>query len=346
MTIEEGSRLHVGTYARARGEGLHPLLNGSGGWSLGEAYRHAPNASFGAYSPRFGLHYLVDERDEGALLVLRREGTAWRALARAPTHGAAPCYVALSPDEGWIAVANYGSGSTALFRLDPQTGLPGDPAALHANQGHGPNDERQEGPHAHCAIFSRDGAWLYQTDLGADEILAFAFDREQGWRGEVGTAFAAPPGSGPRHLIFHPSLQIAFLISELASTLSVLEVGEGRLSLRETVSTLPDGFKGDSLGGHIAIDAAGERIFVTNRGHDSIAVFALDETGRPSLMHHTPSHGASPRFCLLLEDQRQLLVANEKGNSVAIFELAPDGRPTFRTAVPVPGPAFLFSTIE
>lgn len=332
--------LHVGTYAKAGGAGLYSLRDDLvGGWALGEAFSAAPNASFGAYSARYGLHYLVDERSEGMVRVLRRDGSQWRPLARVPTRGAEPCYVALSPDEGWLAVANYGSGSVAVFRLDPKTGLPGDPTAV-ANSGHGPVADRQEGPHAHCALFSPDGKWLYQTDLGTDEVLAFAFDAERGLQGDPKVAFAAPAGSGPRHLAFHPQQSLAILVSELASTLTILELGEGTLSPRQTISTLPADFEGESLGGHLAISAAGDRVYVTNRGHDSIATLALDESGHLSLLGHTPSGGASPRFFLLLEAENMILVANEEGGNVTIFEMV-DGMPLRCAEVEIPGPTFV-----
>jgi 6-phosphogluconolactonase len=144
-------------------------------------------------------------------------------------------------------------------------------------------------------------------------------------------------------LIFHPHLPLAYLISELASTLTVLDAADGALSPVRSVSTLPPEFDGESLGGHIGINAAGKRLYVTNRGHDSIATFALDQTGSPSLLSHTPSGGASPRFFLLLEGQGRMLVANEEGNSVTIFKVEANGVPSQCAEVTVPGPAFLFT---
>ncbi|RYD46312.1 MAG: lactonase family protein, partial [Sphingomonadales bacterium] len=284
--------LFVGTYAHAGGAGLYPLHQGDSGWILGEPYGAAANASFGVWSERFGLRYLVDEREDGMLRVLRQEGPEWKPLARVPTRGALPCYAGLSTDEAWLAIANYGSGSLALFRLDPETGLPGN-AELHSSKGHGPDRERQTGPHAHCAIFSPDGTWLYQTDLGADRVLAFPFEAARGV-GTPQTAFAAPAGSGPRHLVFQPHRPLAFLISELASSLTVLDVGDGTLEPRQSVSTLPGGCQSESLGGHLGINAAGDRVYVTNRGHDSVATYAFDEASGLALLGHVPSGGASP----------------------------------------------------
>jgi 6-phosphogluconolactonase len=341
--VGDEAQLYVGTYAEAGGIGLYPLGRDlMGEWTLGEPFPRARNASYGAYSPRFDLHYLVDEADEGTLGVLRHSEDGWQHLARSPTGGAQPCYVALDPNESCVAVANYGSGSVALLQLDPASGLPGDPVVHMENSGHGPVSHRQERPHAHCAVFSPNGNWLYQTDLGTDEVISFAFDADHVALVDRRSAFQAPPGAGPRHLVFHPHQPRAVLVSELASNLTMLAVGEGTLAPAQCVSTLPAGFEGHSLGGHVAINETGDRVYATNRGHDSIATFALDEGGRLSLLGHTPSSGESPRFFLLQKTQRRMLVANQVGNSVTVFDIAVDGTLTQCGEVAVAAPAFLF----
>lgn len=338
----EPAILLAGTYARNGGEGLCPVRRDRGGhWSLGPAYAQAANASFGTYSARHDLYYSVDE-DGNALNVLRRRD-GWERLARVGTMGEQPCYVALSADQSWLAVANYGSGSIALWRLDPQTGLPTDPPRVRQNRGSGPVADRQDGPHAHCARFSPDRSWLYHVDLGTDEVLAYPFDAEAGWLGEASRAYAAPPGSGPRHLVFHPRVPLALLVCELASTVTVMEVGEGLLVPRETLSTLPVDFRGESLGGHVSLNAQGDRAYVTNRGHDSIAVFSWYD-GVLQLQQHVPSGGASPRSFVLLEAERQLALANEEGGNLVFFDLAEDGSLQRAGAeLALPGAVFLMA---
>jgi 6-phosphogluconolactonase (cycloisomerase 2 family) len=335
--------LYIGTYADAGGKGLQRLALAPDGLSVHRSDPGVANASFGVRSDRFGLHYLVDEVSEGAIVVLRERDEGWQCLARVSTRGAEPCYVALDRDESALAVANYASGSVALFRLDRETGLPIDPPQLLAHSGRGPNPDRQEGPHAHCVLFSPDQQWLYQVDLGADAILASRYDREGATLGDAQLAFAAPAGTGPRHLAFHPRLQLALLVSELASTLTILTVGEGELSAIRQLSTLPIDFHGHNLGGHLAVNSAGDRIYVSNRGHDSIAVFTLDEAGAATLLQHVPCGGASPRFFLLLEAQNRMIVANEEGHSLAQLAIADDGTLAPPSAVlDVQAPAFLF----
>lgn len=330
----------IGTY---RG-GVIPLYCADGTWSVGEPYNAAKNASFGVYSARYDLHYLVDEQDDGAIGAYRSTRTdGWQQIARVAVDGAAPCHITLSPSESRLAVANYASGSVSLFTLN-DAGIPITPATTYANRGSGPNAERQRSPHAHWVGFSADEQWLYQTDLGTDEILAFAVDLA-----EPRTAFRASPGSGPRHVVFHPYLpEVAYLACELANTVTVLASNElasegATLRARHVVSTLPSGHDGLNILAHIAINRAGDRLYVSNRGHDSIAVFALNETGDAVLMQHAGVGGAYPRHFLLLEDERRAIVANEKDESVTILTIDAQGLlASTGVSLAVPGAAFAF----
>jgi 6-phosphogluconolactonase len=335
-------RLHVGTYARNGGAGLYPLSRSPAGqWLVGAPYGEAQNASFGTYSARHDVYYFVDEQAHGALSALRDTPAGWQQAARVPTGGAEPCYAALNDDHSLLAVANYGSGSIALYRLDA-TGLPLEPPAVRVNNGSGPHPERQDGPHAHCVCFSGDQRWLYVADLGTDEVLAYALDPADGSIGEPTTAFAAPAGSGPRHLVFHPSLPQALLVSELASSLTQLRIADGRLLAEQTVSTLPADFGGESLAGQMSHNALGDRVYVTNRGHDSIGVFAWRADGALELLQHIWSGGASPRAFVLLEDESLLLLANEEDGNLTSFSIKPDGTLSPSNAeIALPGAAFL-----
>jgi 6-phosphogluconolactonase len=338
-------RLYIGTDADNGGAGLHPLdYSEDTGWHVGKPYPEARNASFAAYSERHDLYYLVDERPEGSVGVFRITSDGWDPVGRVRTGGAAPCYVALNDAQDRLAITNYGSGSVALFRLDDRTGLPLGAPDVRQNEGGGPVEDRQDGPHAHCACFSPDQRWLYHVDLGTDAILAYRLDPATGTLGERRVAFSAPAGSGPRHLVFHPTLPLALLVSELASTLTLLTIAEdGALEAIHTLSTLPDGFTGKSIAGHLSRNRAGTRIYVTNRGHDSIAVFAWPAGGTPELLQHRPSGGASPRAFVLLEEERQFVLTNEESGNVTLFGLLADGTlgPCHHDLA-VPGAVFVF----
>jgi 6-phosphogluconolactonase (cycloisomerase 2 family) len=344
--VADAQSLWIGTYVGGGGAGLYPLGPGARDITVGSPYRDAANASFGTYSSRFDLHYLVDEQDDGALGIHGQFASGWIRVARVTTGGAAPCHVALDRTQSCVAVANYASGSIALYRLDPASGLPLDPPLYHANAGSGPDPERQRSPHAHWVGFGLDNDFLYVADLGADMVVAFPFDAERGTLGPAQTALTAEPGSGPRHLFFHARHpKSAYLACELNSTLMALDVVAGALHPRATLSTLPadpHGLdQGPNIVAHIDANAAGDRLYVSNRGHDSIAVFALDEDGNPHLLQHVTSGGASPRFFLLLEQERRMVVVHERDQRITMLDILPDGTlaPT-GIAAHVPGAAF------
>lgn len=330
------STLFIGTYADANGEGLVGLIRDpyQPGWVGGLANPAVANASFGVAAMGSGTFYFVDERAGRVSAWGTRP--AWHARGSIASGGAAPCHLALSADERRLAIANYDSGEVRLVALAADGGF-GDVLATWRRDGHGPVFDRQRGPHAHWTGFSPDGAWLWSTDLGADRILALPLAGDPA-AAQPRLAWQAPAGSGPRHIALHPTRPVAYLVSELASTLTTLAIEGATLAARDTRSTLPPGFAGDSLGGAIAVDRAGTRLWVTNRGHDSIATYALDDDGLPRPIGHIPSGGASPRHLLAIDDA--LVCAHEGDGCVAIFRLR-DGVPQPEPQrLKVPGAAF------
>ncbi|PZU09100.1 lactonase family protein [Sphingomonas sp.] len=334
------AELIAGTYMQEGGKGLYPLISGESGWAVGEPVSSIVNISFGTREPRSGFHYLIAEGAIGRLGLYDR---GLRPLAERSMPGSGPCHVAISPDRSAVAVANYGSGSILLYPLDRVTGLPGGEGQEAQHHGTGPDAQRQTGPHAHWVGFTRDSRWLHSVDLGADSIFAHGYDASTQKLGEMRIAFRAPAGAGPRHLARHPRLPVCYLVAELANTLTVLAASEdGTFRQTAVMSTLPQGFAGASQVAHIAPNAAGTRLYVSNRGHDSIAVFALAPDGAASLIQHVDCGGHWPRFFLLLEDRGELLVANERSGTVTCLAIAQDGRlRSIPGSLDVPGVAFL-----
>jgi len=329
--------LVAGTYANEGGKGLYPLTSAGGQWMVGEALGSIPDASFGVTSPTLGSYFVLREGDRGSLGIYDRD---YRQFATRSTLGSGPCHIALSADQSAIAVANYSTGNVAVWRLD-KSGVPDGEAQSVQHEGTGPNVNRQAGPHAHWVGFTKDGRWLHAVDLGADAIFAHAF--AAGTLGATKIAYRAPAGSGPRHLARHPRLPIAYLVSELANTLTVLAANDdGTYRASATLPTLPAGFTAASQAAHIAVNAAGTRLYVSNRGHDSIAVFALEPNGDARPIQHVASGGHWPRFFLLLEERREMLVANERSGTVVVFTIDGEGRLTPKPgSVTVPGVVFL-----
>jgi 6-phosphogluconolactonase len=332
------AQLHIGTYAGSGGRGLVPVsLGEDGSLVAGEPYADAANASFAVSCN--GLVYAVDEAEDGAINVLRREGDSWARVARVTSGGAAPCYVTLSPDEQRLAVANYESGSAALYRLE--NGIPQAPPAVFQNVGSGPNAERQEGPHVHCARFAPEGTGLYLVDLGADQVLCL--DLTEDGFGEASVAWTAPEGSGPRHLLLHPTQPRAMVLSELEATLTLLQRGPLGFETLVREPTAPPRYQGENLGGHLAVNPARTRAYVSNRGHDSLAVFAL-VNGHLEFLQQVPSGGQHPRHFALLGEERKLVVAHEKDGTVASFEIEADGRlRATGHSITIPGACFVLA---
>ncbi len=261
------------------------------------------------------------------IAIFRTVAGRWDRIARLPSGGADPCHLALDRAQSVLVVANYSSGSVAFFQLNLDSGLPLGPADVRLQHGSGPDRARQERAHAHWVGFTADGRWLWAVDLGADAIFAYPFDPRTRRFGAATIAYRAAPGSGPRHLAVHPHLPIVYLVNELASTVTVLATGSNaQLRPIATVSSLPLGYAGDNGAAEIALNAAGTCLYVSNRGHDSVALFAIAPNGLPSLIEHVGCGGRWPRFIRLLACQSRLLVANERSGSIASFRIAGDGR--------------------
>lgn len=241
------------------------------------------------------------------------------------SNGTAPCYVSVDADGRHLYVANYLSGSIAAYTLRTD-GRFGELVAAHQHRGSGPTP-RQEGPHAHCILPGPGSDFLYAVDLGADRLIRYARGRrpdEPHLRCE--DEFALEPGSGPRHLVFHPQLPVAFLVCELDSTIVTLglEPVTGRLSRLGTRSTLPESFAGKSTSAEVRLHPNGRHVYVSNRGHDSIAVFRFTSPGEAiEPLGHVHCGGESPRNFAVHPSTRTLLVANQDSDNITPFRIDP-----------------------
>lgn len=312
--------LLIGTYDSETGGGVYPLTYSPGDdrWAHGEPDADLRNVSYAAWNRRHDVYVFVHESTPGKLGSYRREKGAWRRLHEIASGGSAPCFVDIDPDGGSAVVTNYESGEVALFPITSDGCITQAPV-IHRNEGSGPHPRRQTGPHPHCARFAYGR--IFSTDLGTDEILVHATHAAGGSY----TALKLPAGQGPRHIVFHPTRPLAYLLTELGSRLFTLSIGtDGRLAQVNDISTLPEGFSGESLGGHIELNTAADRLYVTNRGHDSLAVFDVSSL-QPRLMQHAPTGGSSPRHFRLLEGERRVVIAHEKKGGVTVLPLDGDG---------------------
>ncbi|MBK8082756.1 MAG: lactonase family protein [Devosia sp.] len=309
-----------GSYSGPGGAGLG-LLNfdtATGGFEQVRSYPGTPDVSWIAFAPTTRTVYVTDEMAEkvGAFTLAPDLG-AVTPLGYQPTGAKYPCYIRLSPKGTKLAAANYGDDSVPVFNLDAATGaLKADPVVLRSAYQH-------DKGHAHWTQWSPEADRLYTVDLGHDEVRFFPYAGGSFTGGPV-TAFALPAGSGPRHLAFHPGGRFAYLWTEYANVLTALKrEADGTLTRINALSALPAGFTGTSYGAHIEIAPNGETLYVSNRGHNSIAVFAIAADGSVGLRQIVPCGGDWPRFFILLG--RHLVVANQKSDTLVSFDVAADG---------------------
>jgi 6-phosphogluconolactonase len=220
-------------------------------------------------------------------------------------------------------VANYDSGSIALLPIDERGAL-GAPSIVVQHTGHGPNGDRQAAPHAHCILAHPRNRFAFAADLGTDRVLVYELDVTRGTLHHRGSGDASMhPGAGPRHIAFHPALPFLFVTNELDSTVATLRFDReaGALTLLSVTSTLPIGWQGENYPADVHVAPAGDVVYVSNRGHDSIAVFSINRsTGALKLRETTSTNGSWPRNFAVDASDRWVVVANQKSNSIIVLE--------------------------
>lgn len=261
--------------------------------------------------------YAANEQRDGGVSAFRRTPAGLEFVNSQPSGGSLPCHLAAGP--GWVAVANYGTGTVALF----PTGEDGSllpMADLRQHLGSGPNAKRQESAHAHEV--HRVGAdALLVPDLGADRIHRY---RVADGRLHDDGATALAPGSGPRHVAMHPRLPMLYALNELGNT--VASLSWPTMQAVQTIATLPKGFAGESTTAEIQIAPDGRFLHVSNRGHDSIASFAMDPEGNLAAPTFVPTLGEHPRYFCLDPTRRWLIVLNQDSDNAVVYRLR-DGVP-------------------
>ena len=269
---------------------------------------HAP--TFGGTEPEQLAAYRLEGRS-GKLSLLNRQST----------QGTASCYVAVDATGKSVLVANYLTGSVVSYSVKPDGSL-SEPVSFVQHTGSSVDASRQKEPHAHCFVISPDNRYAYAADLGMDQIVCYTLDATTGNLKASPQAFVrTPPGSGPRHLTFHPNGRFMYVINELKNSVTLFDFlpDSGMLIERQTISTVPEDFKGTSHCADLKITPDGRFLYGTNRGHHSIAAYRLADDGTLSLIAITPSLGQGPQNLAITADGTLLLCANMPGNNVAAF---------------------------
>lgn len=310
--------------------------------------------------------YAVSETDpDGAVAAFGRDAEGdFRALGTASSGGAEPANLAVHPSGRFLATGTYGGGSVSVFALDEEGAL-GERTAFVQHHGHGPNPDRQASPHVHQLTFDPVSGDLVVVDLGLGEVLWYAMDAE-GRLTLRPDATVTTGASGPRHLAYHHDEHHAFLVNELDSTLDVLRRDDDRFVRVQAVSTRPAGAQGANKPAAVRISEDGRTVFVSNRGDDTVAVFAFDadvdanvdadgngEAGdrgdgdvaaEPAvrLVATVPAHGRAPRELIVAPGGHRILVANQNSDDVSVFAFDQATRELeFLGSSPVPTPVCL-----
>jgi 6-phosphogluconolactonase len=348
----------IGSYAAADKPGIHAFSfdDESGVLTPCGSFSGMANPSFviansrAARSAENGLIlYAVSETSAsdgsgpGSVWALRVEREAdsgkvnIRAINHQPSRGGLGCHLTLDATGRWLLVANYGTGSAGVMAVLPDGSLGEMTAHVQHVGSSGVIADRQEGPHAHSTTLSPDNRFAIIADLGLDQLIVYRFDRVHGKRNRHGQA-PTRPGAGPRHAVFHPNGHILYVANELGSTVSAYawDAASGTLRETQTLDTVPPGAP-ENYVADIHIASAADRLYVSNRGHDSIAVYDVDAAGSLALVAAPPCGGHWPRN-FALAPGRFMLVANQHSDEVAVLPVLEGptalGAPVGRVAAP------------
>lgn len=346
-TASEQPLVIVGSYASADQPGIHlfRLDETTGALKAGGAFAGIVNPSFVVAHPQQPWLYAVSETSAeqdgtpGHVWALRFERDPLRLepLNHQPSAGDHPCHLELDASGKWLLVSNYSSGTVAVLPIQADGSL-GEMTDLIRHTGSsGVNQERQAGPHAHSATFTPDQRSVIVADLGLDQLLVYAFDAETGKLQLCGHA-DAQPGSGPRHIAFHPNGRFVYVANELNSTVSLYDYNavSGRLQERQTIAAAPSGQ--ESWSADIHLSPSGRHVYVSNRGHETITVFEVADDGELSQTATISCGGSWPRHFMPAPGNGFMLVANQHSGNIAVLPLDADseaiGKATAHVAVP------------
>ncbi len=327
--------MYLGTYTGPQSKGIYTYTFDAktGALQLVGLGAEITNPSFLTVSPNSKFLYAVTELGNDGKVQGRVTGysidpaTAKLTLINSqPSGGGGSCHLVVDRTNHMLIVANYGSGSVASFPIAAD-GTIGASVSLMQHHGSSVDPKRQRGPHAHGVFLSADNRFVFVPDLGLDKIYSYRIDPAAASLTANDPPFVAvKPGAGPRHFAFHPSNRFAYAVDEMGSSVTAFryDAAAGALTEIQAISTLPADFKGEDNSAEIAVDAKGRFLYASNRGDDSIAVFAIDpKTGMLRSVQHVSTQGQQPRNFNLDPSGRYLLAANQHTNNIVSFHVDP-----------------------
>jgi 6-phosphogluconolactonase len=333
--------VYVGTFSTAdqpSGIAVYTLDQATGALTHVQSLGGLNSPSFIALHPSRPVlvaverQWTADDGSQGAVssfAVDERDGTL-RPVSRVSSRGVSPCYVSIHPSGSHAFAAHYVSGHVAAFPLGPQ-GTLGEASGVVQHAGKGPDPRRQEGPHAHSVIPDPAGRYVLSCDLGVDKVFVYRFSPDGPAAGQL-IPNEVPygqvqSGAGPRHIAFHPTAPYVYVINEIGNTICAFayDPGRGTLTHVQTIATLPEDFATPSHTAQIIVHPSGRFLYGSNRGHDSLAVFAIDQaSGKLTARGHTSSLGKTPRNFNVDPTGTYLLAANQASDTIVTFRIDPD----------------------
>ena len=333
---ESGGDLLVffGTYTRTDSQGIYTYRMDpeSGALERLSVVSGIENPSFLALHPNGRYLYAVSEiaefegRKTGTVSAYSIDSASGQLsfLNLQPSHGAIPCHLVVDRTGRTLLLANYTGGNVASFPIDSEGRL-GPAASVIQHEGSSVDPVRQTGPRAHSINLDPENRFAVAADLGTDEVLVYRFDAGTGeLEPNTPPSVSVDPGGGPRHFAFHPNGRFGYVINEMGSTVTAFRYdGEkGTLEPIQTITTLPEDFEGVTHTAEVRVHPSGRFLYGSNRGHDSIAIFTIDqETGRLTAQGQEPTRGKTPRNFEIDPTGTWLLAANQDSDSVVVFRI-------------------------
>lgn len=265
------------------------------------------------------LFSIVQEGEQGGITHLVKDSTGhYIRQSDLLSHGAPPAYLAYDADRQFVYSANYHEGEVSVYTVNDQNKLELLDRITHSGYS---IHENQASPHPHYSNLTPDGKYLVVCDLGTDEL--YSYDITDAGKLEEESRLKLEPGSGPRHLTFHPNGQIAYLVAELSSEMIVLDYNQENAEFTEIqrLSTIPESHKGFNSGAALRVSSDGKFLYASNRGHDSIVIFTIDEASKKlSVLDYVPSEGHTPRDFNLDPAEEFLVVGHQDSDNLTLFE--------------------------
>ena len=322
--------VYVGSYTAATSKGIYAWKFDAATAALAPVglVAETPNPAHVWVSPSGKFLYAVNwqasdsvEGDTVSAFAINARTGALTFLNKVSSHGVKPNQVVLDPSGKIAVTVNYDTGTMAALPIRADGKL-GD--AFYVDQHSGkPLSDRQPGPRAHGVVFSKDSRFAFVAELGLDRVYSYRVDPATPSMAPLDPAYVSiKAGSGPRRLQLHPNGRFLYVNHETDSMVSVFEVSSGRLKEIQSVSTLPADYKGNNSTAEIQIDHDGKFLYVSNRGHDSVAVYSVDPAnGTLTMVENVPSLGRTPRNLIIDPTNDYLFAANQGGDNVVVFRI-------------------------